>query len=317
MKQQPPPPEPRSRALPVAMKVLRVIPPLLLVGWVAFTGPWSQIAERLRQADWVPFALALAVNFLVFQPIRALRWRSAMQTTPPFLTILAATIEGSAAGAVLGTAVGDVVRSARLGRPGTFANDLGSSIADRACEYLALTILLGTTAVSGVVPLPWVVAPLIFALVLGAISRWHGLLEPHLVRWPQVQKGFTGMISALTARRMSKMVLLAFAGWASEMVMLYLVLRTLGMPSGLDVAVMIVISINVATAIPGIPANLGTFEAGVVFALEHFAVGQSAALSFALIYHGLHLGPTVLVGGTSWTLRSLVMRRRNSETSPN
>jgi len=306
-----PTPSPRARGLRVAFGFLRVVPPVLLVGWVAATGPWQQMADRLGQAEGLPFVLALAVNFLVFQPIRALRWRVAMRDPPPFATILAAAMEGAAAGAVLGTAVGDVVRSARLGRPGAFAHDLGSSVADRVCEYLALTLLLGGTAVAGVVPLPWVAAPIAFAVALAAVSRWHGLLEPHLARWPRVREGLAGMTSALTVRRVGKMALLAFAGWSSEMVMLYLVLSALGLPSGLGVAALIVIGINVATAIPGVPANLGTFEAGIVFALAHFGLGQDAALSFALVYHGLHLGPMVLVGGTLWMVRSVVSRRRS------
>ena len=299
----------RSRLLRVGRVLLRSLPPIALVAWVASTGPWEQMAPRLASAPWLPFALAIAVNFLVFQPIRALRWRFAMHDPPPFPTILAAAVEGSAAGSVLGTAVGDVVRSARLGRPASFALDLGSSVADRVCEYLALTILLGSTAAAGVIPLPWIAAPLGFAVALACVSRWHLAVTRHLSRWPRIQAGLTAMASALTLRRVFAMAALAFAGWSAEILMLHLVLGAVGLPDSAGVAALIVIAINVATAMPGVPANLGTFEAGVVFALAESGVGPDMALSFALLYHGLHMGPTVLVGGLSWTIRSLVAGR--------
>ncbi len=302
----------RTRILGWLKVILRTLPPIVLVAWVLSTGPWEQMLPRLAEADWVPFVLAIALNLMLFQPIRALRWRFAMHEPPPFLTILAAALEGSAAGAMLGTAVGDLVRSARLGRPGSFAVDLGSSVADRVCEFLALTLLLGATAVAGVIPLAWIAAPLGFITALASVSRWHTSVTPLLARWPRIQAGVTGMASALTTRRVGAMTTLAFAGWTVEILMLHLVLGALGLPSGVGVATLVVISINVATAMPGVPANLGTFEAGVVFALARSGVSQDMALSFALLYHGLHMLPTVLVGGLSWTVRGLVARRREA-----
>ena len=298
----------RTLALRAVKTLLRALPPIALVAWVATTGPFDQMAPRLADADWLPFVLAIAVNFLIFQPIRALRWRVAMTDPPRFPTILAAVVEGSATSAILGTAVGDVVRSARLGRPASFATDLGSSLADRVCENHALTILLGTTAIIGVIPLPWLAAPFSLACAMAAMARWHPRVAPLLARWPRIHAGLSGMASALNMRNVAAMTGLAFAGWCSEMLMLHLVLGAVGLPSGLGTAALVVISINVATALPGVPANLGTFEAGVVFALAKFGVDTQVALSFALLYHGLHLVPTVLVGGTSWAVRELMPR---------
>ena len=121
------------------------------------------------------------------------------------------------------------------------------------------------------------------------------------------------MATALTPGRVAAMAVLAFAGWTAEMLMLHLVLGAVGLPSSAGVAALIVIGINVATAMPGVPANLGTFEAGVVFALAESGVGSDMALSFALLYHGLHMGPTVLVGGLSWTIRSVLKGRPHDD----
>jgi uncharacterized membrane protein YbhN (UPF0104 family) len=99
------------------------------------------------------------------------------------------------------------------------------------------------------------------------------------------------------------MTTLAFAGWTAEVVMLHLVLSALGLPSGPGLAALIVVFINVATALPGVPGNLGTFEAGVVLALATAAVNREAALSFAIFYHALHLVPTVSLGGIVWLVR--------------
>jgi hypothetical protein len=292
-----------ARPLGFLRGVLRLLAPLGLLGWLVLAGPWRDLASRLADANWPFVLLALAVNFLVFLPVRALRWRIAMQDPPPLGSVLASMLEGITVGAVFGTAAGDLVRASRLRGRGSFATDLGSSVADRACEYLALGVLLSAVAAAGAVHLGWLAAGPAALLGLLSLARWHDKVGARLARWPRIRAGLSALGGALTPRNVAAMTALAFAGWTAEVLMLHLVLSALGLPSGPGLAALIVVFINVATALPGVPGNLGTFEAGVVLALATASVNREAALSFAIFYHALHLVPTVSLGGVVWLVR--------------
>ena len=293
----------KPRAWRAIRMLLRVAPLVALAAWVWATQPLSEVSARVADADWPLLVAAVLVNLLMFMPIRAVRWRIAMRSPPPFPTIVAAMLEGSAVAAVFGTAMGDVTRSSRLRGAESFAQDMGAVLAERACEFLSLSVLFGAVAAAGVVPRAWLAVPAAVLAALLVVVRWRAVIVARAGNWPRVQAGLESLTSALTARRVAAMPGLAFAGWASEVVMLHLVLEALGLPSGAGVAALIVIAINVAITLPGVPANLGTFEAGVVVALGQAGVAQATALSFALLYHALHLVPTVLIGGSMWAIR--------------
>ena len=91
------------------------------------------------------------------------------------------------------------------------------------------------------------------------------------------------------------MTLLSVAGWTVEIGMLLLSFYALGMPIEIGNALYVLVGINSAIAIPGPPANLGTFEAGAVAALLLQGVDQSSALAFALVFHMLHVIPVAIV----------------------
>ncbi len=276
---------------------------MALALWLAFRGPWDELGGRLGDARWLPILGAIALNFLVFMPVRALRWRMAMQDPPPLLTILASMLEGNTVGALFGTTAGDLVRSTRLRGTASFARDYGSTLAERACEYLALTLMVGGVAVAGQVPIGWLAAPGIAILVMMAIVRWHDDVARRLNRFPRVRTGLESLGGALTLRRVAAMTGLAFLGWSAEVLMIHLVLGALDLPSGAGLATLVVVFINVFTMVPGVPGNLGTFEGGVTLALATGGVAQEAALSFALFYHAMHMIPSLTVGGLVWLIR--------------
>jgi uncharacterized membrane protein YbhN (UPF0104 family) len=63
-----------------------------------------------------------------------------------------------------------------------------------------------------------------------------------------------------------------------------------------SLAGLVVLSANVSLLMPGLPANLGTFEAAVLVALRSGGVEPATALGYALVYHALRTVPVTLLG---------------------
>jgi uncharacterized membrane protein YbhN (UPF0104 family) len=64
-------------------------------------------------------------------------------------------------------------------------------------------------------------------------------------------------------------------------------------------------AINLAIMVPAAPSSIGTFEFSAVLALGYLGVENTAAMSFALIYHFVQLIPVTLAGAASLPLLGL------------
>jgi uncharacterized membrane protein YbhN (UPF0104 family) len=282
-----------------ALARLLPLPILALAIWK--TKPWN---VDLSRACWPPLAAALAINFLVYLPLRALRWRVALCSPPPMRQILFAMLEGFFVGAALGFGSGDAVRSMRLRRQaGSFARDFGATMAERAAEIVALAILLALAALAGSIG-RWAYA-LSSAGVVGYIALLvvgRRLLSA-VGRWPRLATVLRATLDASTPRRAAGLTLLVLVGWMTEVSILMLSLAAFGLPAQLGSALLVLLGVNLAITLPGPPVNLGTFEAGVTAALMARGIGAAPALTFALSYHFLMAVPVILVGAAIFVFR--------------
>jgi uncharacterized membrane protein YbhN (UPF0104 family) len=253
--------------------LLRCLPLCLLALVFWREKPWQ--VELSSSAPWAMAAVVL-LNFGVFLPIKAARWRVALVDPPPFRQVLAATMEGLLANAALGFGSGDVVRSARL-REHTqrLTGDYACTWAERGAEVIALAIL-----VSG---------------------RW---LLPRLGRWPRLRHALSSGLSASTPKRVATMVALSLVGWGSEVAMLLLFQSAFHLRPSLDVALLTLVGINAAIVIPTLPGNFGTFEAGAIMALVMCGVPRDVAVLYALTYHLTHVIPVTVAATTVYLVRS-------------
>ena len=263
-------------------------------------------------------AAAILLNFCVSLPLKAARWRLALIEPPPFRQVLAATIEGLLANAAIGFGSGDLVRAARL-RPADrtdearlprseaisqLAIDYGCTWAERGAEALALAILVFVTALLtnlGKVALGVSVAGMLGYAALLTTGR-H--LVPRLGRWPRVARALSSGLQASTPRRVAAMAALSLVGWASELVMLVLFQGAFHLVPSFRAALLTLVGINAAIAIPTLPGNFGTFEAGVTMALVMCGAPRDVAVSYALTYHLTHVIPVAVVATAVYLYRS-------------
>ena len=286
----------------------RILP---LIGFGIFLWrekPWRIDVTTLPK---LPLLGVLGLYFGAYLPLKGVRWHAVLHDPPPFKTIMAATLEGILAGIVVGFGANDLVRSARLRGTTRFAGDLGSALAQRCVESAAMAIIVAATAAFG--PMNRIVGLLAGLMVLGwlalalsgrALARrleaWH---------WPRVAHGLRSALDALTWGKIAWITLLALAGWAAEVVMIVLTLGAFGLPADVATATIILIGINAAVALPGPPANLGTFEAGIVAAMYWRGLQGPTVLAFAVTYHLLNVLPVA-------SLASVVFLYRGAAKAP-
>jgi len=305
------PPEPEAPVSRTRWKTaLRCLPLCLLAVVLWREKPWA--VHLSASAPWAVAATVL-INLAVFLPLKALRWRVALQEPPPFRTVLAVTFEGQLANVAIGFGSGDLVRAARLrAERRQLAIDYACTWAERGAEFLALLILILIAAIvaklgTWVLALSGLAVAGYFAL-LGA-GRW---LVPRLVRWPRVQGALSSGLQASTPRRVAAMAALSLLGWASELVMLVLFQTAFHFEPSFRTALLTLVGINAAIVIPTLPGNFGTFEAGAIMALVMCGVPRDVAVLYALTYHLTHVIPVAAVATVIYLVRS--GNRRNKTT---
>jgi uncharacterized membrane protein YbhN (UPF0104 family) len=291
--------------------LLRSIPLGLLAVVLWHEKPWA-----VRLSVGAPWAVAatIALNLAVYLPLKAARWQVALIDPPPFRRVLAATIEGFLASAAIGFGSGDLVRAARLRRPagrqeapaaeGQLASDYGCTWAERGAEALALAILIFVTArLTGLGTVALGLSGLVMVGYVALLGAGRSLV-PRLVRWPRVQRALRSGLRASTPRRVAAMVAWSLIGWSSEIAMLVLFQRAFHLAPSFRTALLTLVGINAAIAIPTLAGNFGTFEAGATAALVMCGAPRAVAVSYALAYHLAHVIPVALVATAAYVVRS-------------
>ena len=306
--------------------------PVCLLGLVLWREkPWT--VHLAANAPWA-VAAAILLNLSVSLPLKAARWRLALIDPPPFRQVLAATVEGLLANAAIGFGSGDLVRAARLrsSEPlpksksddqsserqllsSQLAIDYGCTWAERGAEALALAILVFVAALFtklGSVALGISVAAM---LGYGALLTTGRFLVPRLGRWPRIQRALSSGLQASTPRRVIAMAALSLLGWSSESVMLVLFQGAFHLEPSFRTALVTLVGINAAIAIPTLPGNFGTFEAGVTMALVMCGAPRDVAVSYALTYHLTHVIPVAVLATAVYLSRSRRYRTTPARTS--
>ena len=138
-----------------------------------------------------------------------------------------------------------------------------------------------------------------------ALLRGGRRLAPRLGRWPRAQQALSSGLEASTPRRVAAMTALSLVGWSAEIAMLLLFQRAFGLDVSLGTALLTLVGINAAIAIPATPGNFGTFEAGAAAALVMGGAPRDVALAYALTYHLTHVVPVAVVATAVFLARSL------------
>jgi uncharacterized membrane protein YbhN (UPF0104 family) len=270
---------------------------ILLVALYVRGMDWAAIADSTRDANIGLLVLAVVINIPLIW-FKALRLRLLINNRVGAGRLMGFFVASYAADNLVMSQAGLGLRVALLKREGI---SIATAVAVQGLEKL----LEG--AGLAIVALP----------LLGADN-----LAPDLataIRWCLIVGGAAAVLLvvlvALSGREISflkklaeslqplregslaaKVGVLTLAAWACEVAMLVVTLAGLHLPADLTTSLVVLVAVNVAALVPGLPANVGSFEMAAVVALGTFGVAKEPALGFALLFHASHTIPVTLVG---------------------
>ncbi|MEP6832524.1 MAG: lysylphosphatidylglycerol synthase transmembrane domain-containing protein [Gemmatimonas sp.] len=258
------------------------------------------LLSALRHVRPLPLIIAAALSFVQLG-FKALGWRE----------VLAPVVQLSPARAFRYTAGGaamSIITPARAGealRVWLLKRDFDVTIASSSSVAIAEKLVDGVAMLIVLAPLPWLLPELPhwigrgiagFSIVLGGALVVLWFFAPVAATGDKWWHGLQAGLGFLRSPRHIGRALAAMIGsWLTDWLEVTLVLYALGVPVPAAAGLLILLTINMAIAIPGMPGHLGTMELGALVALELLHVPREQGLSFALLYHGVQVIPLLLV----------------------
>jgi uncharacterized protein (TIRG00374 family) len=227
-----------------------------------------------------------------------------------------ALLTSSALNNVLPLRGGDVARLWMLERSSgvTKMGGLGAFVIERLFEIGALA-LLAVGASFAVTSQRWasIAAPLVLVGTIGLLgllraaarvtgaspevadasrpsSRWKKKVADILHRFAH------GAAALHQPPLLFRAVGLSLLSWLTEALMVVTCARGLHLAVSVPVAIITLLGINLALALPSTPSNAGPFEASAFVVLTAAGLPKPAALAFALTYHLIQVLPVTAVG---------------------
>ncbi len=214
----------------------------------------------------------------------------------------------------MGEVARGAVLSARTGTP--VARVFSTILVEKVLDVLTLLLFLG-------ISLPFVPLPrdlqgpatalglvfLVVALVLLALAmrpdwvrrlvalvagRLPARLGPRIKE--MTEHVLEGLAPLSNPRIAVKLGLWSLATWGVNSVAIYLMLLAFNLTVPPMGAVALMVATNLGMAVPSAPGYIGTFELIVVLVLKVLGIEESAAQTFAIVYHFVGLVPVALIG---------------------
>jgi glycosyltransferase 2 family protein len=273
---------------------------------------WRDVAEVLRSAS-VPLLAAVVALNAGMMVLKAVRLRLLLGEIPSLTSCLLAKLTASAINNVVPFRGGDVARLWMLERHARISKSAASAVAiiEGLFELLSLAAIASVAAwmTSGqrwaIVAAP--IACVAAAISLAALKRLQvgpvGTGQPAAAKpwWPGWLARLVGRMQPGTRvlRRtgtIPRALGLSFAVWGVEITMVMLCARSIRLPMGPALAAVTLLGINLALALPSMPASAGAFESGALVVLMMAGVDKGTGVAFALLYHLVQVIPVTLVG---------------------
>lgn len=258
------------------------------------------LRDAVAAARWWPLVAGTFLNFLNMG-CKAACWNTLLAPEFPVgvLRLFRYQITASAMSAVAPMRAGEAVRvwllKARDGVP--LPNVMAVAVAEKVLDALAMLLL--------VAPLPWLlddlpvwVARTIALMCAGgtlvAVGMWLAARFITPAQWSPSWRAAVDILHQPLHRVASALAVLV-ASWFADLAAVWLVLYAVGLPLPLAAGLLILLTLNLAIAVPSTPAQIGALELGAIAALKVFGVSNEQALAFAMLYHAIQIIPLLLV----------------------
>lgn len=280
---------------------------------------WGELWSTLAQTRW-EYLIPTIVLSIAGHYFRALRWKYMLMPVKRVSagSAFSATMIGLAANNVLPARLGEIVRALAIGRQeklsrtAAFATIVYERIVDVFALLLFLWIML--LRIEGPAWLrpagEWV---LVLNLLLLVIVQLMRLFPARVIRvisrmsrplpssiQAAINRSTAGFIAGLAAlNRPSTLVPIVLATalvWGAALYAIYYCVIAVGLQLPFLASVTLIVVVSLGSMIPSAPAYIGTFQYACVLSLSLFAVENSDALAFSLVFHASQFLPVTVLG---------------------
>jgi uncharacterized membrane protein YbhN (UPF0104 family) len=259
---------------------------------------WAAIGRTAGDASFALLALSAFGNAPLIA-CKALRLRFLIGERIGVARLMGFYVASYAADNLVMSQAGLGVRVISLYREGVpMATAVTSQAIEKVLEGIGLAILtvplLATQDLE-----PRLAASLRWCAIGGAITV--ALLAVAAVVWRRklrLVRRLAGIVAWLRDPWLAgRLLVLTLAAWAVEVAIVMTTLWALHLDVPFVVGpTLVLLAVNLAALVPGLPANVGPFEMACVLALGTFGIDSDTALGFGIVYHALHTIPVTLFG---------------------
>jgi glycosyltransferase 2 family protein len=273
---------------------------------------WAQVGKTLRGASLPLLVAVVAVNTCMMI-LKAVRLQLLLTSTASLKACLLAKVTASAINNVVPFRGGDVARLWMLERHARIPKSAAAAVG--IVEALFELLALAAISLAGALMIPgqrWAVhvTPALLGASAVLIAALTYLSGRSMAR-PTTELGpfdLSGRLRALARRlragtsglrepgTVAVVLILSFCVWGLEIGMVVLAARSVHLALSPALAAVVLLGINLAMALPSMPAGAGTFESGALLVLMLSGVAKEAGLAFALLYHLVQVVPVTLAG---------------------
>ena len=277
--------------------------------WVYWNFDWKTEVPKLLNTNlwWVALAVVADVAVYVVQG-----WRWALVLRPlddvPLWRSVQAVYIGLFANEVLPLRSGEVIRAYLMARWTRlrFSVVVSSALTERLLD--GVWLVLGFYAVTEFMTLPAFLetAGQILALIVIVLGVLLGLAVAHkghakeAVRGSRWSRELHDVVDAVHDMGRSKTfplaVVVSLLYLALQVVPVYALSRGYGLNLSLGAAGVVLVVLRFGTIVPGLPSNLGTFQAAAILGLGLNGIQGGEATSFATLLFVVMTGPLWAVG---------------------
>ncbi len=269
------------------------------------------------QPSYVLLSLAM---MLLMQVLRAIRWGGILKPVANIdrFTLFSITAVGFLAITAIPARLGELVRPLLISRKKhvPMATALGTIFVERIMD--TFTVLLMAGVLFPLIPLPpWLVrsVSLITIITLAAVACFILLivnrnvlrnLEKHLPA--SLRESYTGKLNHLIGhfingfsvitdgKRLAWLFLLSLLVWIVDVLVIYALFLAFGYTLSPLAAFALMFILLVGISVPTAPGFVGNWHYACILALTLFGLNKADALSFAVVYHALAVGMTLVLG---------------------
>jgi glycosyltransferase 2 family protein len=283
-----------------------------------------------------------SVAFLILTWSRSWRWGSILRPVQQVdqKILFPITSVGYMAIAILPFRLGELVRPVLINRKEPivpFTSAISSIIVERTLDAVVLAIVLLSSVF--ILPLPhWLVISAIVILAIGLILIFIMILvtfntdntirfiHPFIRIFPKryfriiikLAKDFAiGFKAVASVKRLTFLAAQTLLVWLIVSSIVYLLFRSLNMNLPLAAIIAVLSLNNLGLMLPSAPGFVGNFEFSIILSLSFFDVSKSDALIFAIIFHVLGVGITILLGLIFLPLTNVSMKNFRSLNDQN